>query len=29
MWWLYFRRGSKLVGVAIIEAPTFIMRARE
>jgi hypothetical protein len=22
MWWLYFRRGSKLVGVAIIEAPT-------
>jgi hypothetical protein len=22
MWWLYFRCGSKLVGVAIIEAPT-------
>jgi hypothetical protein len=22
MWWLYFRRGGKLVGVAIIEAPT-------
>jgi hypothetical protein len=22
MWWLYFRRDGKLVGVAIIEAPT-------
>jgi hypothetical protein len=22
MWWLYFRRGGNLVGVAIIEAPT-------
>ena len=22
MWWLYFRRSGKLVGVAIIEAPT-------
>jgi hypothetical protein len=22
VWWLYFRRGGKLVGVAIIEAPT-------
>jgi hypothetical protein len=22
MWWLYFRRAGKLVGVAIIEAPT-------
>jgi hypothetical protein len=22
MWWLYFRRGGKLFGVAIIEAPT-------
>jgi hypothetical protein len=22
MWWLYFRRSCKLVGVAIIEAPT-------
>ena len=22
MWWLYFRRGGKLVGVAIVEAPT-------
>ena len=22
MWWLYFRRGGKLVGIAIIEAPT-------
>jgi hypothetical protein len=27
MWWLYFRRGGKLVGVAIIEAPT-LYRAR-
>jgi hypothetical protein len=22
MWWLYFRRGGELAGVAIIEAPT-------
>jgi hypothetical protein len=22
MWWLYFRRGGKLMGVAIVEAPT-------
>jgi hypothetical protein len=22
MWWLYFRRAGKLVGVAITEAPT-------
>jgi hypothetical protein len=22
MWWLYFRRGGELTGVAIIEAPT-------
>jgi hypothetical protein len=27
MWWLYFRRAGKLVGVAIIEAPT-LYRAR-
>ena len=29
VWWLYFRRAGKLVGVAIIEAPTlYHARAR-
>jgi hypothetical protein len=29
MWWLYFRRGGELAGVAIIEAPTlYHARAR-